>query len=78
MKNWKTTISGIGTAAATLLTTLAILPYQLGDIATIIPPEYKVIVFKVGAVATVILKVWNSVATKDAAPSDSPGSMLIK
>ena len=62
--NWKTLVSGAGTAIFGALTTLASLPYTLGDIATIIPPEWKPIVFKYSLIATVILKFWNSLAQK--------------
>lgn len=47
------------------LTALAALPYTLGDIATIIPPEYKAKVFLYSAIAAAALKVWNSVQQKD-------------
>jgi hypothetical protein len=63
--NWRTTISGIGTAIFGLLTMLAALPYQLGDVATIIPPEYKSKVVAVGIFATFALRVWNSMVQKD-------------
>lgn len=62
--NWKTTVSGIGTAIFGLLTALAALPYQLGDIATVIPPEWKSKVVTAGIIGTVGLKIWNSVAQK--------------
>lgn len=63
--NWKTTLSGIGAAFFGLLTLLAALPYQLGDIATIIPADLKGKIFTVGIIATTILRVWNSVQQKD-------------
>lgn len=63
--NWKTSISGIGSAVFGLLTLLAALPYQLGDIATIIPPEYKAKIFLYGAAATSALRIWNSLQQKD-------------
>lgn len=64
--NWRTTLSGIGTVVFSLLAALAQLPYQLGDIATIIPPEWKEKVFVASALAAAALKVWNSIASKDA------------
>lgn len=63
--NWRTTVSGIGTAIFSALTALAALPYTLGEAATIIPPDYKAKVFTVSLFATVALRVWNSVAQKD-------------
>ena len=63
--NWKTTVSGIGAMIFSVLTALAALPYTLGDIATIIPPEYKAKVFLYSAIAAAALKVWNSVQQKD-------------
>jgi hypothetical protein len=66
MKNWKTTVSGIGTAVFATLTALAALPYQMGEVATIIPPGYKEKIFIASAFAAFALKVWNSVAQQDA------------
>lgn len=63
--NWKTSVSGIGSAIFALLTAVAALPYTLGDVATIIPPEYKAKVFTISAIATVALRFWNSVQQKD-------------
>ena len=63
--NWKTTVSGIGAMIFAALTALAGLPYTLGDVATIIPPEYKAKVFTASLIATAILKVWNSIVQKD-------------
>lgn len=57
--NWKI-------VAATLtssLTVLAALPYQLGDIATIIPPNWKSKVVVAGLVATTILRIVNTKIT---------------
>jgi hypothetical protein len=62
--DWKTTLAGIGTAIFGLLTTLSALPYQLGDVATIIPPSWKAKVFTVGAVAMFLIRVWNGIITK--------------
>lgn len=66
MKDWKTTITGIGGALTSALTVIAALPYQLGDIATIIPVEWKARVAIAGIVATTILRILNSIAQKDA------------
>jgi len=57
--NWKTTVSQAGVAIFSLLTLLAALPYQLGEIATIIPPEWKSKVVAVGAFATLVLRLIN-------------------
>lgn len=54
--NWKI----VGATLTSLLTMLAALPYQLGDLATIIPPDWKAKVFVVGAIATVVLRLWNT------------------
>jgi hypothetical protein len=66
MNNWKTTLSGIGAALTSALTTIAALPYQLGDGATIIPPAWKARVVVAGLIATIILKSINSFFQKDA------------
>ena len=63
--NWKTTVSGIGSALFGLLTMLAALPYDLGNIATVIPPDWKSKIVTVGVVATLGLRVWNSLQQKD-------------
>lgn len=63
--NWKTTVSGIGAALFGLLTLLAALPYSLGDIATIIPPEWKGKIAALGLIAGTVLKIWNSTQQKD-------------
>ncbi len=63
--NWKTTVSGVGTAIFSLLTILAALPDQLGDIAQIIPPDLKSKVVTVGLIATFALRVWNAYVQKD-------------
>ena len=40
---------------------LAALPYTLGDIATVIPPEWKPKVVIVGLVATIGLRFWSAI-----------------
>jgi len=50
------TLSRIGAAITSALTTLAALPYQLGDVATIIPVEWKTRIVVIGLIATVILR----------------------
>ncbi len=54
--NWK----AIGAALASTLTILAALPYQLGELATIVPPAWKPTIVALGLVATIILRVWNA------------------
>jgi len=66
MNNWKTTLSGIGAALTSALTAIAALPYQLGDVATIIPPAWKARVVVAGIIATVIFKTINASVQKDA------------
>lgn len=63
--NWKTSVSGIGSALVGLLTMLAALPYDLGNIATVISPAWKGKIVTVGVVATLALRVWNSLQQKD-------------
>lgn len=70
MKNRTTTWTGVGFAVFGVLTALAALPYQLGELATIIPPKWKETVTAVGLGAALILKIWNSVASADAKTVD--------
>lgn len=69
MKNWKTTLSGIGVASLALLNTLAILPAQLGDISTIIPEAWKTRILSVSLAAAFALRVYKSIVTADAPPA---------
>lgn len=48
---------GYGAIVMSLLTALAAAPYTLGEVATIIPPDWKAKVFVVSAIATMILRV---------------------
>jgi hypothetical protein len=66
MKNWKTTFSGIAGTLTSALTVIAALPYQLGDLATLVPPEWKARVVVLGLAATTILRIINSIVQKDA------------
>lgn len=50
-------LAGYGSIIMSLLTALAAAPYSLGEVATIIPPEWKERVFVAGAIATVLLRV---------------------
>lgn len=63
--NFKTSVTGIGSALFGFLTILAALPYQLGDVATIIPPNYKAKIFLWSAIATAVLRILNSLQQKD-------------
>lgn len=63
--NWKTAVSGIGSALFASLTVLAALPYDLGGVALLIPPEWKAKVVVAGTVAAFVLRVWNSISQKD-------------
>ena len=56
----------------TTLTVIAALPYQLGDIATIIPAEWKSRVTLAGILATATLKIINSIVQKDANQTPKP------
>jgi len=64
----KTTLASIGVALTSTLTTLAALPYTLGDAATIIPAEWKLRVVIIGLISTAILKVIQGVVSADAKP----------
>lgn len=63
--NWRTTASAIGAGIFSLLTVLAALPLELGEIATIIPPEWKAKVVVASAAATLILRIINGAVQKD-------------
>jgi len=67
--NWRTTLTGYGTAILATLAALAAAPYELGDLATIIPPEWKARLFAVSAAAAFVLKLVNAHVSKDAVVS---------
>jgi hypothetical protein len=69
MKNWKTTLTGLLSSLTAALTALAALPYELGDIAQVIPPEHKALVFKVGLWATIALRIIKALNTEDSKPA---------
>ena len=50
-------LAGYGAIAMSLLTALAAAPYSLGEVAMIIPSQWKERVFVVGAIATLLLRV---------------------
>jgi len=62
--NWRS----VGAAVASTLTILAALPYTLGELATVIPPDWKPKVVLIGLVASVGLRIWNSVVPKQTEP----------
>ena len=65
--NWQR----IGVAVFSILSMLSVAPYSLGDIATIIPPEWKPKVLAVSAIAAFILHVWYGVNPKPPPPNPS-------
>ena len=58
----------MGAAIFGALTILAALPYTLGDLATIIPSEWKPKIVLAGLIATVGLRIWNSIVPKQEEP----------
>ena len=67
--NWRTTLTGVGTAIFSVLAALAAAPYELGELATIIPPHWKAKLFAISAGATFILRLVNAHVAKDATVS---------
>lgn len=63
--NYKSTLTAGAAALFSFLTVLAALPYSMGDISTIFPPEWKGKVAVAGAVAALLLKFWNGAVQKD-------------
>lgn len=55
--NWKALAATLTSA----LTILAVIPYQLGDLGTVIPPKYKGWIVVLGLVATTLLRSINAV-----------------
>ena len=66
-------LAGYGAIVMSLLTALAAAPYTLGEVATIIPPDWKAKVFAVSAIATVILRI-----IRDNVQSNSPTTPKIE
>jgi hypothetical protein len=62
--NWRSLLAAIFST----LTILAALPYDLGNQATIIPPELKPKVVIIGLISTIILRIWNSIVPKQTEP----------
>ena len=62
-------IAGYGSIFMSLLTALAAAPYSLGEVATIIPPDWKAKVFVAGAIATLLLRIIRDNTTPPTTPS---------
>lgn len=65
--NYRTTITGWLETASWLLALLAAAPYTLGEVASILPPEWKATVFKISGVCAGILAFINRSLAKDKA-----------
>jgi hypothetical protein len=65
--NWKTTASMIGGTLMAALTWLSTLSYDQGQLALIIPVEWKPWVAKIAGVSTFILFAYNGIRQKDKA-----------
>jgi hypothetical protein len=63
--NWRTTVSGIGSAIAAALTVLGLIPYELGSLGDIFSPKVKAFLVSVGLFATTVLRIWNAFSQKD-------------
>jgi hypothetical protein len=62
-------LAGYGSIIMSLLTALAAAPYSLGEVATIIPPEWKQRVFIAGAIATLLLRIIRDNTTPPTQPT---------
>lgn len=67
--NPKTFWVGLGSGIMSLLTVIAALPYSMGDVANIFPPQYKTYIAVSSAIAAAILKAAQGVVSADAKPS---------
>lgn len=63
--NWRTTLTGFLETTAWLLTFLAAAPYTLGEVANILPPQWKATIFKVSGIAAGLLALLNRSLAKD-------------
>ena len=61
-------LAGYGSIVMSLLTALAAAPYSLGEVATIIPPQWKERVFIAGAIATLLLRIIRDNTTPPTTP----------
>ncbi len=59
--NWKLALSTFTADASIILAALAALPYSLGDMATVIPPDWKPWIVKVSLIAAALMKLLNFV-----------------
>jgi hypothetical protein len=75
--NWRTTLTGIGTALGGTLAGLAGAMYALGDIALIISPEWKAKLFLIGMAMERGCQVLNSMMQKDRAVSGTEGTGFV-
>lgn len=66
--NW----TKLSAALASFVTVLAMMPYELGQIATVFPPAWKPYLTVIGALATVFLRLYNSNEKPPTPPSDLP------
>ena len=62
-------LASYGSIVMSLLTALAAAPYTLGDVATIIPPDWKAKVFVASAIATMILRIIRDNSTNPTQPT---------
>lgn len=60
--NWPVLASELASEAMLGLAVVSALPYTLGDLGSVIPPEWKAKVFLVSASATGVLRIVNAVA----------------
>lgn len=63
--SWKTTVSGFGAAIMSFLTILSMVPYELGELSTVIDPAWKARLTLISAIAAFLLRLINSHYTKD-------------
>lgn len=71
--NWKT----FSASLTAFLTVLAALPYELGDVATIIPAEWKAHVAIAAAFATMVLRLLKSGTDQTPLPEKRPNPELV-
>lgn len=64
--NWRTTLTGAGTAVLALIAFLAGLNDQLGDLAGFIPAEWRTRIAVTSAFSAALLKFLNGYVGKDA------------
>ena len=62
-------LASYGSIVMSLLTALAAAPYTLGEVATIIPPDWKAKVFVASAIATMILRIIRDNSTNPTQPT---------